>query len=231
MAVQILSLKCPECNATLNIEGDRTYAFCTYCGTKILLNNENEKIYRHIDEAEIKQAETDRIIRLKQLEIAEKKRAEKKVEKKRSAIISLCLLGVAILMMLASKIQEDDSNPIFFLGGSILFFVAGVVFLSSKEDDDSGDDLAEKVIVPVSISGYNRQNYHAIEAMLKSAGFTNVRCVALNDLSGKSLFKKPGLVDSITINGKAITSGGKSFPKDAPVIITYHSLAYYSLKR
>ena len=82
MAVQILSLKCPECNATLNIEGDRTYAFCTYCGTKILLNNENEKIYRHIDEAEIKQAETDRIIRLKQLEIAEKKRAEKKVEKK-----------------------------------------------------------------------------------------------------------------------------------------------------
>ena len=42
---------------------------------KILLNNENEYIYRHIDEAEIKQAEIDQTIMLtmlRKMELLEK---------------------------------------------------------------------------------------------------------------------------------------------------------------
>ena len=76
MAVKLISVKCPECGATLNIEEDREQAFCTYCGTKVLLHNENEHIYRHIDEAGVRQAETDRIVRMKQMELAEKKRVD-----------------------------------------------------------------------------------------------------------------------------------------------------------
>ena len=37
-----------------------------------MVQNDNEYIFRNIDEAGIKQAETDRIVRLKQMEIAEK---------------------------------------------------------------------------------------------------------------------------------------------------------------
>ena len=58
--------------------------------------------------------------------------------------------------------------------------------------------------------------------MFVSAGFTNVRCVPLNDLT-MGLLKKPGMVQSITIRGKEITSGGKKFSPDAPVVISYHS--------
>ena len=71
--MKLISVKCPECGAGLNVEEDRKQVFCMYCGTKILLHNENEHIYRHVDEARIKETETERLIRLKQMEIDEKK--------------------------------------------------------------------------------------------------------------------------------------------------------------
>lgn len=76
MAVKLISVKCPECGAALDIEEDRKEAFCSYCGTKVLLYNENEYIFRHVDEAEVKQAETDQMVRMKQLEYAEKERID-----------------------------------------------------------------------------------------------------------------------------------------------------------
>ena len=81
MAIKLNSVKCPECGATLPIEEGRTQIFCSYCGTKVIVTNENEYIYRHIDEAEVKQAETDRMIKLRELEMEEK---ENSFEKERS---------------------------------------------------------------------------------------------------------------------------------------------------
>lgn len=66
MAIKFISVKCPECGASLPIEEGRKQVFCSYCGTKVMVTNENEYIYRHIDEADVKKAETDRIIRMRQ---------------------------------------------------------------------------------------------------------------------------------------------------------------------
>ena len=82
--------------------------------------------------------------------------------------------------------------------------------LSDKDKEDDELDFGDKVKVPSGISGYESKSYSAIEAMFVSAGFTNVRCVPLNDLT-MGLLKKPGMVHSITIRGKEITSGGKKF--------------------
>ena len=90
--------------------------------------------------------------------------------------------------------------------------------------DDDDVDFGDKAKVPSSISDFERKNYSAIEAMFVSAGFTNIKCVPLNDLT-VGVLKKPGMVDSITINGREVRSGGKKFPKDAAVIISYHSLS------
>lgn len=65
MAIKFTSVKCPECGASLPIEEGRKQVFCSYCGTKVMVTNENEYIYRHIDEADVKKAETDRIIRMR----------------------------------------------------------------------------------------------------------------------------------------------------------------------
>lgn len=79
--MKMVSLKCPECGATLSAEENQKQMFCMYCGAKIMMTNENEHIYRHIDEARIRQAEADmrqaeiaRTVRLRELEMAERQR-------------------------------------------------------------------------------------------------------------------------------------------------------------
>jgi len=64
MPISVNSVKCPACGAQLNIEEGRKKVFCEYCGTQLLLNNENEFIFRTIDDADIKKAETDRVVKL-----------------------------------------------------------------------------------------------------------------------------------------------------------------------
>ena len=110
MAVSIISLKCPECGATISIESDRKQAFCTYCGAKILVNNENEYVYRHIDEAQITQAETDRLIQLKQLEIAEKQAERDEQAKAFKIKLALILGAIGILMMIVGGLLGSASG-------------------------------------------------------------------------------------------------------------------------
>ena len=51
LAYKLISVKCPDCGQTLSIEENRTQAFCTYCGAKVLISNENEYVFRKVDEA------------------------------------------------------------------------------------------------------------------------------------------------------------------------------------
>ena len=77
MAIRFISVKCPECGAKLPMEEGRTEMFCSYCGTKVIMTNDNEHIYRRIDEASIRKAEAKREIELKRIEYAEKQREAK----------------------------------------------------------------------------------------------------------------------------------------------------------
>lgn len=188
MGIQFVSVKCPECGAALNIEEGREQIFCSYCGTKIMVHNDNEHIYRHIDEAGIKQAETERIVKMKQMELAEKKRLASEKMTKTKIKISLILAVVGILMMSLGYLAGSatgDSDSGFYMISMIGFFPlmgAAYIWLFSKDKEDE-DDFEDKAKVPSSISDYQSKNYSAIEAMLSSAGFTNIKCVPLNDLS------------------------------------------------
>lgn len=231
MSLEFISVKCPDCGATLNIEDGREFAFCTYCGAKVILHNENEHIYRHIDEAGIKQAETERLVRMKQLELVEKKQADERKTRTLKVIISLTLATIGILMMVIGNAlghASGDPNSSYHMVSLIGFFpllgAAYVWIFSTKKSTDEEVDLGDMAKVPSSISEYEKKSYSAIEAMFIGAGFTNIKCVPLNDLT-VGILKKPGMVESITINGHTISSGGKKYPKDAPVIITYHSLS------
>ena len=111
MAVKFISVKCPECGANLDIEEDRKTVYCSYCGRKILLHNENEHVYRYIDEAEIKQAEA----RLREVELAEKQYAdaEKKLAaaKKRDALlVKIIIIGVVLLFVGGALTKIPDSS-------------------------------------------------------------------------------------------------------------------------
>ena len=115
-------------------------------------------------------------------------------------------------------------------GGSIGFVFPGLIccwvlmfmWVNNKDKDDTYIDPTNVVKIPSSIAGYEGKHYSAIESMFLSAGFTNVKCVPLHDLT-IGLLKKPGMVASITVNGQSITSGGKKCSPDANVVISYHS--------
>lgn len=105
----LINLKCPNCSANLSVEEGREFLFCEYCGAKLILNNENEYIYRHIDDADIKRAETEQLIKLKKLEMDEKRHEENKKITKIMAIITV--IGVLICIIsyiIASNSLNED---------------------------------------------------------------------------------------------------------------------------
>ena len=229
MAVKMISVKCPECGAALNIEEGRNQAFCTYCGSKVLLHNENEYIYRHIDEAGVKKAETDRIVQMKRLELTEKKMAEAKRIKSLKIRVSLIAGIVGFLMIvfgyLAGDASGDSDSALYMVSmiGLIMIMVPAFIMTSSNDKNVNDDaDYIEKAVVPSSIADYEKKSYREVEAILAGAGFINIVSIPLNDLK-VGFLKKPEAVESITIDGKKITSGGKKYPKDAAVVISYHS--------
>jgi len=228
MSIKLVTVKCPECGATLDIEENRKYAYCSYCGTKILIHNENEHIYRHIDEAGIKQAETERIVKIKQIELAEKTRAanEKNQAHYRRIAVTMWIVGTLFMIVgyLGGYASGDPDSGIYmlFMVGMILFGSAFPVISKAKNEEET--DYGDKVRIPVSINNFEEKNYATIEAVLTGAGFTNVRSVPLNDLK-VGILKKPLLVESITVNGQEIAGGGKKYPKDAAILITYHSFS------
>lgn len=79
MAAKWISVKCPECGATLKIEEGRDAYFCTHCGSKVVKTYENEKVIRTIDEARL--AETDNAMKLKLMELERQERLEQEAKK------------------------------------------------------------------------------------------------------------------------------------------------------
>ena len=136
MAVRFISVKCPDCGAALNIEEGRTRAFCTYCGAKVLINNDNEYVYRTIDEAGIKQAETERIIELKRMEIAERKRLAE--EKRKSIKLKFTvLLGILAIVTYGIGFTVEGAFGISMVGNVAVFILLFMWAGDIKKTDGS----------------------------------------------------------------------------------------------
>ena len=224
MAIKMIPVKCPQCGADLTIEEGRQSLYCQYCGAKVIVQNENEHIYHTIDDAAVKQAETDRIVKLKQMELAEKKESAREKYKSFKIKLSIILGIIAIVCIgIGFNVDDEDAGAGFGVAGMFagLILIYSWVLDPNKEDNDDSDGMVK---VPDSISDYEKKSYVAIESAFRSAGFTNVKCVPLNDLT-TGLLKKPDWVESITINGRSITLGGRKFLPDASVVISYHSFS------
>ena len=103
MAVQFISVKCPECGANLSVEAGRESFFCSYCGVKVMVVNNNEHIYRTIDEAGIKQAETERVVRMRELELEENENKSGSKKKFIAYGMAIAFAAAGVLLFLVSK--------------------------------------------------------------------------------------------------------------------------------
>ncbi len=228
MAYQLISVKCPGCGQTLSIEDSRTQAFCSYCGAKVLISNEKEFVFRQVDEAGIKKAETERLVRLKEMELQEQREKQSWNLRRMLTgiwlIVSAVLLTVIIVKMAGSSDgAESGFHLFFFLGIPVIGGGAYLIFhwLPQKENER----MLEKrggIRFPDGLEPFTDRKYFAMEESLRSAGFTNIKCVNLHDLNLLTLLVNGDKIEKVMINGRPITSGGKICMPDTPVVITYH---------
>lgn len=133
--INAVNLKCPSCGANLEVEHGRKECFCSYCGAKIILTDDNEKTYtvNINNQAEILKAETERI-ELERLE-SEKEISRKAKEKYIASRykIGAVLLTIGILGFLVNNIFNTENSTIltlpifpFFLGISLLLSASGL---------------------------------------------------------------------------------------------------------
>ncbi|MDO4479031.1 MAG: hypothetical protein Q4B73_08370 [Lachnospiraceae bacterium] len=129
MAIKLVSMKCPECRALLDVEENRKQIFCSYCGTKIMIQNDNEHIVRHIDEAGIKRSELNAMVRLKELELEEKENERRRKGRYTAYIIACILLVVGIV---SEIIVHENPLGLFMILGAV--YIAMFAFFSSDDD-------------------------------------------------------------------------------------------------
>ena len=239
MAVKFTSIKCPECGANLPIEEGRERIFCSYCGTPVLVTNENEKIIRHIDEAKIKRAETDRMIQLEQLEL-EKKRLNQEIRdadrasKLQSVLTKIWIIIVVVLFCICIGLLlfrgDDDGMPgeaaafmfLFCIGAPIAIGGGTLVFKVLPEKTAQKRLICQGGIrFPKKLEPFNGQDFHHMRKVLQSSGFKNVECINKHDVI-LGIFTKADQVETVSVDGKVITSGGEIYLPDTPITITYH---------
>lgn len=221
-------LTCPNCNANLDIEDDnRDFAFCQYCGAKIMLDD-YRVTQRIIDDAKIKQTEYEREIRLKELELQEKEAAQKQHTQK---ILTRIWLGASILVVVICLgvwlFDRSDGGwssllILFYVGIPVIGGGGYFIFKFLPEKENEKREIANGGIrFPESVFPYKEKTYTVVENAIKSAGFTNVTLVNMHDVT-LGLLKKPNVVESIEVNGVSLMDGGKVYSPSVPISIIYH---------
>lgn len=217
VAIGAYTIKCPECGASLDVEEGRKQLFCSYCGSKVLINNENEHIYRHIDEARIKEAETDRLIKLKELEL------ESEDRKNRKNLITVWVIATGIFALLGviGIITGNDNLEMCILIAMNVALWGGIFLFANKNKKRHVVNNSDVVISSV-MSNCAGKNYNNVLELYKGAGFVNVTAVPLEDLNVFTIMNS-GKVECVSINGEDDFDEGDVFPKTSNVLIAYHS--------
>ena len=206
--MKLIKMECPNCKAPLEVDQDRQFVFCQYCGFKIFLNDETQRIdinakieqtIRHVDEAEVAAENTKR----------------EKIAYKRE-LLSTGKRGVGCCIIL----------PIMFLGIFMILFV-GIGYLTSKDELIAISKKKSKQIENGYIAigdgaySYKYRDYKTVINQIKANGFTNIVEVNLDDADEDEYWEK-GEVSAISIGGDSNFEEGEYFDPNATVVVTYH---------
>lgn len=98
--IQFVTVRCPNCNAQMTLENYRTQAFCSFCGSRFLIHNDNERIIRTVNEADIRRAEAEYAIGMQRAQIeAEKERQRLEFEKQKQKDTNKAFVKVFIFLI------------------------------------------------------------------------------------------------------------------------------------
>ncbi len=195
--MKTVNLTCQNCGANLDVKDN--IAFCSYCGAKLVIDDENRTTthnynynYTHTkrDEARIRENDRKEKVRLQELENEEK-------QKKR------------------------DHKQIFFIFGILIFimlFSVGMsIYYTNLEKPKDGE-----IKMPCSMSDYKGEQYEEVVQELEDLGFYNIETAQKKDLV-TGWITKDGEVYKVSINGDSDFDEGDIFSEDAEVVVTYHT--------
>ncbi len=135
--IDLTSLKCPECGSILDIPENKEFFFCQFCGARIMLNNDNEKIIHKVDEAELKRAETEEKVKMLEMELKLKELENTEKHKKRKIIyIALCIIGLIIVFTINHLSPNIFNGRGFMFKYIFIFILLGLLasFTTSSSD-------------------------------------------------------------------------------------------------
>lgn len=124
MAIKIIPIVCPKCNASIQIDTTRDFCYCTYCGTKLYVDDDSIKTitinynhnYTKTDKAKIRKIEAEEHIREMEYAHANKKQSNKfKMALLEWIFIILILVGCyAALMSIGYEEKKEQEKQIAY---------------------------------------------------------------------------------------------------------------------
>ena len=194
--------------------------------------------HRVVDEARIHEDETNRMIKMREMEMEERERDKKREEtaarehqiemeylrKNRLQLIkTLASFFVALILILIGifSFQSSDESAELF---GVLVIILSTVTVSeiSKTGEDKkrkNIDLGLIQLTDIALS-YKNTNYRLMQSVYTKLGFIHVTIVNMKDLT-TGLIKSPGSVDTVTIDGK-LPQKDEWYDPNAKVVIKYH---------
>ena len=125
--ISFIAVRCPGCGEDLSVEEGRSAVLCTYCGAKVLISSENEHIYRHIDDVEIKTAETDHIVQMKKTEMADERHQISVKNNMLRIVISLGLVVFGLLVMISGSEYAVMAGVFAMLAAACIWLFSGTI--------------------------------------------------------------------------------------------------------
>ena len=218
--MNLQSMICPNCGGQLYFEEGQEKCFCSHCGTQVVLSDENKKtyIYKTIDVAKVTRAETDRIVKMSQLN-SEKTNDSLKIK----AVIAWAIVCAILLIFgIIGFSFGNEAMGMICIFSLIFVFLFGLMFGIELFEQKPKKILDENnVSLEYGMQHVVGKNYVEAESYFRSAGFINIKSVPLNDLPSSAI-KKNGKVVSASVNGSHIIAN-EVYSKNDEVIITYHS--------
>lgn len=148
MAVSLVSVKCPECGATLEVDRERKECYCTYCGNKMIIDDGSRTVtHVYIDQTKEKELEV----------LQNKQQADEKTNMIGAAVIGLAIVTVMITFVVlhddfnitfnyscaligaGTAIARIGKNKTLVIGGIVSFILifASIAFIVLKNDFDT----------------------------------------------------------------------------------------------
>lgn len=120
--MKMYQLKCPACGGTIEIEKNRDCCFCSYCGTKVYVDDETHRVEitknincrkTYTDEATIRKIESDERIQEQKIVAAREKRKIKRWSALGTVLIMLaCVIGLFVSFNGAKEASDRQEQEL-----------------------------------------------------------------------------------------------------------------------